>query len=83
MSRAAEHGILVSKPWGNSAADSHHRLEPSREAAKEYSPRRKPWVSCNYDQAPVGAKEKSTRFELFPVPSSFRNSTPLMSLVFG
>jgi hypothetical protein len=67
MNRAAEHGILVSKPWGNSAADSHHRLEPSREAAKEYSPRRKPWVSCNYDQAPVERKknQRDSNFSLY------------------
>ena len=31
--------------------------KPSREAAQEYSPRRKPWVKVEHQQAPEGAKE--------------------------
>jgi hypothetical protein len=67
MTCAAEQGITVSNPWGEPAADSHHRLEPSREAAKGYSPRRKPWVSCNYDQAPVERKknQRDSNFSLY------------------
>jgi hypothetical protein len=35
---------------------------PSRDAAKEYSPRRKSWVNDNIQQtSPAGAKEKARK----------------------
>ena len=35
--------------------------EISREAAQEYSPRRKPWEALGSDPAPTGAKEELSR----------------------
>ena len=36
-------------------------LTPSREAAKECSPRRKPWESMDENKAPEGRKKPKTR----------------------
>ena len=42
------------------AYDGRSHKEPSREAAKDYSPRRKPWgAKTGNEQAPKGAKEKT------------------------
>jgi hypothetical protein len=48
FSHAATTPILIQAPG---------TIRPSREAAKEYSPRRKPWGKCGTQQSPSGAKD--------------------------
>ena len=72
-SRNSRNEPLAAAPKERKTAAHPARDDVSREAAKEYSPRRKPWVRGKGRNQPEGAKERPPGGSIRPTSPNFVN----------